>query len=305
MIMLKPVKLSLLAGAGLMLFATSGCSDESLKFSNLPPKVRESAQTYARGIKPPAFSAEKKGKSIYEIAYMAGAQNIELIIKEDGTLESIEESLTYMPPQNSALNDEIDTVASLMEDAVEAAIVDDRETVGTKFAEFERDLPALKVSITKDRFALIEKVFSTTKQAFENNETLQSALSAVEIYRLLVSAIDYKNMEVPLQVSLLDYSGFKLSTLSANPKPDWPEIQTTTVEAIKFWSAIEQDVKNAGLHDLMQSLFEGLASAVTRRDPVMLEFGAQMDLDAVDLLEGYYRNAWKENNGVLIANEDG
>lgn len=298
------MKLSALAGVSLMLFTTVGCSDESLKFSDLPQKVRDTAQSYSQANGELGFKAERKGKTAYEVAYKNGAHDIELIIKEDGTLEAIEDSLTFMPPQRSALNHEIEPAASLMEDAIEAAIVDNRTLVGKKLAEFERALPALKVSIGEDRHKLIGKILALTEQAYDSDDMLQTALYAVEIYRLLVNAMDFEKVEIPKQVSLLDYSGFKLSALAANPTPDWPEIEATSAEAIRFWQSVEQDVQNTGLHDLVQSLFQGMETAITQRDRSMLVYAAQMDLGVVDLLEGYFQKRWKETKGSFAANSE-
>jgi hypothetical protein len=114
------------------------------------------------------------------------------------------------------------------------------------------------------------------------------ALEAVEAYRVLVEAFDEETLVVPKTVSLLDYSGFRLQLLAGASEPDWHEIGETANEAALFWGSIEPSVEHKGLRDAMNTTIDGIAEAVAARDARMLAFAAQVDLDLVDLLEGYF-----------------
>ncbi len=47
------------------------------------------------------------------------------------------------------------------------------------------------------------------------------ALAGAETYRALQESVDAKARQIPLEVSLLDYSGFKIEALSRATSVDW------------------------------------------------------------------------------------
>jgi len=112
------------------------------------------------------------------------------------------------------------------------------------------------------------------------------ARSAVEIFRLLIDNLQAKDLEVPKEVSLLDYAGFKLKVLAAPPRPDWHDIRKTVGEAAAWWNAIDSKVSEKGLRDALDTAVRGLVNATKLENLPMLRFAAQIDLDLVDLLEG-------------------
>lgn len=68
-------------------------------------------------------------------------------------------------------------------------------------------------------------------------------------------------------------------------KPDWTKIGEAATESAGFWQRIGSKIKDKGLRDLMNTLNEGKKRSVEARDRMMLDFAAQLQLDAVDLLE--------------------
>jgi hypothetical protein len=113
----------------------------------------------------------------------------------------------------------------------------------------------------------------------------QVARSAVEVFRLLVDNLQTEGLEIPKEVSLLDYAGFKLQVLAASRSPDWEDIRKTVSEADAWWTAIKSKVSEQGLRDAFGSAIRGLDEAAKVENLPMLRFAAQIDLDLVDLLE--------------------
>ena len=114
------------------------------------------------------------------------------------------------------------------------------------------------------------------------------ALDAVEAYRTLVSAVDRKAMPVPVEVSLLDYVGFRLNALLGDGKsPNWRAISRTINEAHGFWRAIKPKVKDSMLADAMDRSLKALDAANMQRNPQLLVYAADMDLILVDGLEAH------------------
>jgi hypothetical protein len=115
---------------------------------------------------------------------------------------------------------------------------------------------------------------------------VKAADHSVEVFRLLIESLDASALEVPMEVSLLDYAGFKIHVLTAGDSPDWPAIERTTSEAVKWWSSLKGKVKNKKLADAVNSTIRGLQEASSSKNLAMINFAAQIDLDLVDLLEG-------------------
>src|SRR5690606_28670675 len=115
-----------------------------------------------------------------------------------------------------------------------------------------------------------------------------AALDAVEAYRTLVSAVNRDAMPVPLEVSLLDYVGFRLNVLLGDGQaPNWTAITHTVGEAHGFWQAIKPKVKDPRLVDGMDRSLQACAAAVRQRNPGMLGYAADIDLILVDGLENH------------------
>ena len=90
-------------------------------------------------------------------------------------------------------------------------------------------------------------------------------------------------------MSYLDYVGFKLLVQLNAASTDWNATQRTVTAAVKYWDIIKADVKkDKGLNNLMLVTIEGLQKAQRLKNRDMLLFAAQVDLEAVDLLEGFY-----------------
>jgi hypothetical protein len=110
------------------------------------------------------------------------------------------------------------------------------------------------------------------------------AIASNEAYRTAVSAIK-DEMAVPVQVSLLDYSGFRISAdLKAKPAR-WSDM----VEALNFadeqWAAIRDKVPAKDAATNFAATLEKLDRSVSDRDmKLATKYVGQM-LDQVDVLE--------------------
>ena len=97
-------------------------------------------------------------------------------------------------------------------------------------------------------------------------------------------------LEVPKEVSLLDYVGCCRHVLDAAAKPDWDAIAATVAEGERWWDSVDDRVDDQGLRDAIDSTMEGLRIATDGKNLPMLHYAVQMDLDLVDLLEGYFED---------------
>jgi hypothetical protein len=115
------------------------------------------------------------------------------------------------------------------------------------------------------------------------------ALEAVETYRLLTTSLDREKLKAPIEVSLLDYAGFKVKVLTKRQPPDWQAMQGVATQAARDWQAIQGKVADKSLRNVMNTTMAGLNQAIEGQDAAMTRFAAQVVLDLVDLLEQQFK----------------
>jgi hypothetical protein len=96
-----------------------------------------------------------------------------------------------------------------------------------------------------------------------------------------------------VQVLLFDYAGFEMQALLHMTLIDWSAVQSTGDEAWKHWKVIESRVADKGLHAAVNTTIVGMQKAALTRNAEMAGFAARIDLDLVDLLEGYFERTVK------------
>ena len=88
---------------------------------------------------------------------------------------------------------------------------------------------------------------------------------------------------------MLDYVGFKVHVLLKQKKTDWVALDKTAIEGAKLWKRLKKRISDSGLRDAASTAIKGMHTAAKSKNIEMLNFAAQVDLDLVDLLEGYFR----------------
>jgi len=131
------------------------------------------------------------------------------------------------------------------------------------------------------------------EQASSKSDIFGTALAAVEAYRAIENAMDVARRPSPIEVAMLDYSGFKLSILAATQDTDWATIAATATESDSSWSALDKRVKDASIRNLVQAIQDGLKGAVERKDIHGVKFAAKLQLEVVDVLEQYFQRGPK------------
>ena len=113
------------------------------------------------------------------------------------------------------------------------------------------------------------------------------ALSAIEAYRVLVSAVT-DNAKVPTEVSLLDYSGFRYDAdLKASPIR-WDDMAQAISFARKNWVTISPRVKSAQLAADFEKTITDMDNAVVQRSKKLATSSVKTELDLVDQLENFF-----------------
>ncbi len=174
---------------------------------------------------------------------------------------------------------------SPFEDIAEFAIAKNDSAIQKQLVIADKHVAKVKSAMTAERFSAFESLFKKLKTLAAEKSYRQAADTSVELFRQLIECLDASKLEVPQEVSLLDYAGFKIHVLTATESPDWSAIQKTTDDASKWWSELKGKVTNTKLQDAVNSTIRGLQEAARSKNLPMVNFAAQLDLDLVDLLE--------------------
>lgn len=185
-------------------------------------------------------------------------------------------------------NETLLEVASPFEDLTEFAEAGNTSGIAEAFASIMQRVPSAQAILEPAPSEHLDSLVIAIDEARSAGENMAVALLAVEAYRTLISSLDESALVVPKAVSLLDYAGFKLHVLAGVASPDWVLIQEVVQEADGFWKSIETRIDEKGLRDAMNTTMSGMHDAYSARNARMMAFAAQVDLDLVDLLEGYF-----------------
>lgn len=175
---------------------------------------------------------------------------------------------------------------SPFEDMIEFALIGNNSNISKALATADQHAKIIKTTLPASAASKFATLMDDLHKATTGKDHQKVAGSAIEIFRLLTDNLQANVLDVPIEVSLLDYAGFKLRVLAASQKPDWRNIRKTVHEATAWWKAINSKVSAKGLRNAFDTLIRGLEDAAKDDNLPMLRFAAQMDLDLVDLLEG-------------------
>ena len=186
--------------------------------------------------------------------------------------------------KNTALFDAM----SPYEDLTEYALDQNMSKVANSISSLDGFIAKLKAVLSNKSIHVLE-INVTKMQAAEKKAAYSEiALLAVDSYKILADELDQTTLKVPKQVVILDYVGFRIHALLRQNEIDWHLISETVDEGKIQWEQVKRKVTNKGLYDSLNTTITGLEIASTSKNIDMLKFAAQVDLDLVDLLEGFF-----------------
>lgn len=191
-------------------------------------------------------------------------------------------------PRPQTRNEILQAASSPFEHLSELAIVGDWKGVDAAMQEFEPLQRTTTNALPAEARQRFDSQLAAIRESYGRRDGYSLGLQAADAYRTLVAAQDGAALAVPIEVSLLDYAGFKLTALLSRTSPDWQAVQATAGEARQFWTTIQRRVLDKSLHTLTTTTVDGLVKAAQDRDRARAQFAAQVDLDLVDVLEGHF-----------------
>ena len=197
------------------------------------------------------------------------------------------------PSKDATRNVKLADAASINEDLIGFALEGKAGQVVEKVTAMRKALPTLRPLLSGSAFEALGRQLTEMEQASSKSDIFGTALAAVEAYRAIENAMDVARRPSPIEVAMLDYSGFKLSILAATQDTDWATIAATATESDSSWSALDKRVKDASIRNLVQAIQDGLKGAVERKDIHGVKFAAKLQLEVVDVLEQYFQRGPK------------
>lgn len=180
--------------------------------------------------------------------------------------------------------------AEIFENITETSPVMDAAAFKKSLAKFETLYPSISAHLSPDRKKRLDSLVTGVRNAWRKGDRGAMAIQSIEVYRLLEESIDHSGQPVPVEVPMLDYTGFKLKALLHSNQPDWKQAGKTAQEAAAWWTAIEAHITDKSLRDAMAHTIAGIKEAAARKDPRLLRFAAEMDLILVDGLEVFFNS---------------
>jgi len=185
-------------------------------------------------------------------------------------------------------NETLLAATSPFEDLSEFALAKDAAGITKSLAEADGHVAAVRKVLPAAAATQFDALMKVLHQAATDQQHHALALNAVETFRLLLDQLDAKGLEVPKEILLLDYVGFKLHVLEAAPQADWEAMRKTVADGVAWWNTTKPKIHEVALTDAMDTTIRALQEGAKTQNQALLHFAAQLDLDLVDLLEGIF-----------------
>ncbi len=178
--------------------------------------------------------------------------------------------------------------AEAYENLTEKSYAADAQTLADLSAEAEKQAQACLANLNPSDADALSSRLDAVQAALRSDDRATVARNAVEAYRIFVTAETREPNGVPLQVSLLDYAGFRMQADLQAAKPDWADVDTALLFAEQQWSEIETKIIDLGLRESFAAELDHIRTAAGERNVSAAKEAVRTELDQVDLLEQYF-----------------
>jgi hypothetical protein len=178
--------------------------------------------------------------------------------------------------------------AEAYENLTEKSYTVDAQTLADLSAAAEKQARACLVNLTASDADALSIRLDAVQAALRSDDRAAVTRNAVEAYRIFVTAETREPNGVPLQVSLLDYAGFRMQADLQAAEPDWEDFENALSFAEQQWSEIETKIIDLELRESFAAELNHVRIAAKDRNTSAAKESAGAELDQVDLLEKYF-----------------
>lgn len=110
------------------------------------------------------------------------------------------------------------------------------------------------------------------------------SLASVETYRTLITAAGGEG-KIPVQIGLLDYSGFRFWADAKAEPPHWADMAKAHDFAVAQWLLVQSRIHDPAMVKKFSVALDAMASAAAKKDSVAAVRAGTSEMDLVDELE--------------------
>lgn len=173
--------------------------------------------------------------------------------------------------------------AERFENLTEAAFSGAQATTGA-LALAHRESEAAKAVLDPNEAATIAEKLAKIDAAVKSGVAADTALASMEAYRTLIMASNGEG-NIPVQVGLLDYAGFRYWANAKASPPRWDEIAAAQFFAQGQWALVMHKISDPALVKKFNEALEAMDKAILAKDSQAAVVAATNEMDLVDELE--------------------
>ena len=190
-------------------------------------------------------------------------------------------------PADTISNEKLRAAAEPFENLTEIAFSATLTAIDQTIGEAESASREIRGLLPVDAVGRMDVLTSAMKTARQKRDRAGLALSSIEVYRVLVSAVT-DNAKVPTEVSLLDYSGFRYDAdLKANPIR-WDDMAQAVSFAHENWNKLLPRTKSFAVAKEFEKAITDMNNAVIDKNGSLAASSVKVELDLVDQLEKFF-----------------
>lgn len=189
-------------------------------------------------------------------------------------------------PKTSGASDKVRLLAAAepFEGLTEIAFNPHKTKVDAAIAKAQTAAALVRSLLPANVQKILDTRMTEIQSAHAARHPADLALSAVEIYRLLVTQ-GAGASPVPKEVSLLDYAGFRFTAdLKATP-PRWADMSAAAEFAKKNWAVVKPQINSPATAAKFQAAIDNMAASAGIKNVDRGRASAKAELDLVDVLE--------------------
>lgn len=184
-------------------------------------------------------------------------------------------------------NEKLRAAAEPFENLTEISFTATVPVIDKTIGEAEAAARGVRTLLSFDSGQQLDAQIAAMDTAHQKQDRAELALSSIEVYRVLVSAVT-DNAKVPTEVSLLDYAGFRYGAdLKASPAR-WSDMAIAVSFARENWAKIMPRAKSAPVATAFETSLADMDRAVTQKNASLAASSVKSELDLVDELEKYF-----------------
>jgi hypothetical protein len=190
-------------------------------------------------------------------------------------------------PADTNSNKKLRAAAEPFEKLTEISFSAALRTIDQTIGEAEKAARGVRGLLSNDAAGQLDAQLLAVKSARQKQDRAGLALSSIEAYRVLVSAVT-SDAKVPTEVNVLDYAGFRYDADLKSSPVRWSDMAQAVLFARENWDELSPRVKSSPLATDFAKALADMDKAVVQRSESLAASAVKIELDLVDQLEKFF-----------------